>query len=147
MVDDSVLATLERDADDLKRQIDHVSSRLQELNEQYHSLRGTIQYYQSQEDGAPSVVKVEEIANLPIREALVLVAKRQGGIVTSAQARRLLVEAGTLKGTQIHSTLWGAFRDSKQFEQVKRGHYKLLDNKGQQSAMPSADEFDDDIPF
>ena len=86
---------------------DRLRTALAEADEQVNALRLTIRLFEPppikprRKQRADPKVNPDELRNLDIEDALVLIAERDGGFVYSSSARPLLVEAGLLRGKQI----------------------------------------------
>ena len=102
------------------------------LQDKYDGLSMTLRHFTPRESllkraRASEFLSVteDELRSMGVEEALVLIAKRNAGLVSSGPARKLLEDAGVLKGSQTSNRLWQVFQDSERFEQVRRGQYKL----------------------
>ena len=70
----------------------------------------------------------DEMAGRSIKECLHFMAGRNGGEITSEEARKKLVSVGILEDDRTsNSRVWEAFNRSPLFEKIERGRYRLLD--------------------
>ena len=71
-------------------------------------------------------------------EALVAIAKANGGILTVKSARRQMEKAGLFKNPDnASSIIFTAIARSKKFERIGSGKYKLLPDKPEPFQMPA----------
>ena len=132
-------------ADKLKERITRLESSLETYRRQLGALKTTMELLEPQQvtrKRAKSIdlyVTPDEIHSMTIEDALVHIAKRSNGIVASASARPLLIEAGLLRGTHAANALWTVLTSSDLFKKEGRGKYRYV--------APGENAFDEDDPF
>lgn len=89
---------------------------------------------------------IRSLATKSPREGILLIAERNGGEVTSAEAVQLLVDAGVLtdKRETARSRVWEVLQDKRQFAKIERGRYRLLP-KSEQTAGSAVQRFVDQV--
>ena len=125
----------------LEAKRDGLKAELNRLSEGLKHIEWVLQYAISDSDvtfGALiatspiDAITAEDLAGLTLKECLVSMAERNGGEITSGEARKKLVAIGMLDDDPAsRSRIWEAFQRSKRFENVERGHYRLLPDESQ----------------
>jgi len=83
---------------------------------------------------------IAKLRKLTQVQALVVIAKHNGGIIRAQEAKRLLIKSGVMRETKnstniIHSVILR----SEKFERVRPGEYKLRENDRQAGSLMEAD--------
>ena len=131
-LDDSAKEVIRKELLAIDKRIESYKKTLNTLQDKYDGLAMTLQYFSPKDSPLKKIkrdellnVKADELTGMAIEEALVFIAEKNNGVVTSSPARKVLVEAKILNGSQTSNRLWQVFQESEKFEQVQRGKYKL----------------------
>ena len=73
-------------------------------------------------------ISPDDLRGKPLHDALIDIARRNGGVLPSTAARELLVAAGVLTGSKAGNTLWNALDQSDRFAREAKGRYRLVDD-------------------
>ena len=117
----------------LERKVERLARQYEETKKQYESVviaMGLLTDPSTKgfSDGKTSI-EVDELAGKTLKQALLYVAEKHGGVLSVTPARKFLIEAGVVRNGQsgsnrINSTLM----EMAEFERVSRGKYRLAGN-------------------
>ena len=131
-LNDSAREVIEMELASIEKRIASHKRILTTLQDKHDGLSMTLRHFAPKESVIKKTrasellnVTTDELRGMGIEEALVLIARKNTGLVSSGPARKLLEDAGVLKGSQTSNRLWQVFQESERFEQVRRGQYKL----------------------
>ena len=125
------LDSIKADIDDLDKKINRLESSLEKSRHERDALLLVLERYSEKPKKAlpkDSIeVSIEEVMNLKLEDALIYIARKNGGTLNSTAARGLLEDAGILNGSQNGNSLWNALKSSSHFQKVSRGVYRLVE--------------------
>lgn len=119
---------------DLFEKRERLAQPLQEIDQEIQHLDGTL--HSLQKNHTISFPKEElfpigKLRKLTQVQALVMIAKHNGGVVRAQEAKRLLIKAGVMRQTKNSTNIIHAvIVRSEKFERVRPGEYRLkLENQ------------------
>ena len=128
-----LLAELEQEQEKLDRRVSLAAKAAQEGMAEIETFRKALAIYRTRRGLAPTEIEIdenlrEEFRNLTVKEVLIRIAERNGGILDGADAGEIMVAAGMFKNIKnasgnVYSTLG---RSKSVFRRVARGKYQLL---------------------
>ena len=111
---------------DLERQLSEARKDLAAVNRSLELLNPSPNSSAAVEHRPDLGVEIEEIQGQEILDALLLIARKNNGVLRTRQARKLLQQAELLPaGPRSSNILWKAIVQSEMFEHVKQGEYRL----------------------
>lgn len=122
-------ADIRRRIVDYDREIDRLQKALDGAKARRAGLRITLKEYNLQERVDPLAATPEDLEAIrgkPLRQALIVLAERHGGVLDSTAARRALEAAGIVETPMKPNQLYRELRLISRFKQATRGKYKLL---------------------
>ena len=128
---DITMKAIQNEIDALTRRMDRLRATLENAELRRDALQLTLEHFQPAQKqkrrrATTLDVSPDELRDKSIDEALVYIAERNKGVVPSTAARKVLVEAGVLKGRQVGNQLWAALDRSERFEREEKGRYRLV---------------------
>ena len=129
---DITVDTIQSEIDALTRKIDRIRATLEDAERRRDALALTLQHFQEPSTPAKrrraTTIDIEpaELQGKTLDEALIYIAEQNDGMLQSTAARKVLTEAGVLKGNQIGNRLWAALDRSDRFTRETKGRYRLI---------------------
>ena len=128
---DITMKAIQNEIDALTRRMDKLRATLENAELRRDALQLTLEHFQPAQKqkrrrATTLDVSPDELRDKSIDEALVYIAERNKGVVPSTAARKVLIEAGVLKGSQVGNRLWAALNRSERFEREEKGRYRLI---------------------
>ena len=128
---DITMKAIQNEIDALTQRMDKLRATLENAELHRDALQLTLEHFQPAQKQkrrrtTTFDVSPDELRDKSIDEALVYIAERNKGVVPSTAARKVLIEAGVLKGRQVGNQLWAALDRSERFEREERGRYRLV---------------------
>lgn len=137
-----IIAKLRSDEKEIQEKLEQMRKPITQLEDDLQHIRGVITFYQRSENskmmsGVQEAV-AELMAELPISrikglshsDAVVAIAKFNGGLVRTQDAKRLMIKAGIMSKTKNSTNMaHNAIQRTGKFERVSPGEYRLLPDK------------------
>ncbi len=142
-MDSPFLQQLRREEQKVRAKIEELRKPIAQAEEDLKSILGTISYCERAETGAPSgpnhataniTIRVNPAApmiparlhGLSHRQAVIAIAKHNGGALVAQDAKRLMIEAGIMRETKNSTHMvHNAIINSERFERTGRGTFRL----------------------
>jgi hypothetical protein len=135
-----MIEELKKIADVIRRKIEEAKSTLAQGEEDLRNILGTIAFYERNTPileitlprvslGNMTVVGVfgaSSLRGMSHRQAVITIAKHNGGIVRAQEAKRLMITAGVMRDTKNATHMvHNAIISSERFDRIGRGEYRL----------------------
>jgi hypothetical protein len=132
-----VIEHLKATEERLRRKIEDMRGPLAQAEEDLRSIAGTIAFY---ERSAPvpqsatlnltanpvSVFSAASIRNMTQKQAVVAIARHNGGIIRAQEAKHLMIQAGIMKVTKNSTRMvHNAIISSDRFDRIAPGTFRL----------------------
>ena len=126
------IESVKSDIESLNGKIERLTAQLEKAKSQRDALETVIELYVEAPKRRSKFTRDLDIDPVDLRgfepeRALIHIAERNEGELSSTGARELLERAGVLSGPKTKNDLWNILQSSESFEKVGRGRYRLVD--------------------
>ena len=127
------LESLKSDIEEADKKVNRLAKLLQDARFDLDSLRHVYQRYSEPTKELKRVrlnlgIDPQELGALSLEDALLRIARVNGGILISTPTRKLLEETGHLHGSQTEKSLWTVLKSLEIFTRISRGRYRLIES-------------------
>lgn len=139
--DEIVLANLRADQKSLEEKLEKMRKPIAELEADLEHIKGVIAFKQRNANDkmmgeveeaiteALATIPMSRLKNLSHSDAVVAIAKYNGGIVRTQDAKRLMIKAGIMSRTKNSTNMaHNAIKRTGLFERISPGEYRLIKN-------------------
>jgi hypothetical protein len=156
---ETIINQLRAEEKTIQDELERARKPIVQLEAELQSIQGSIARFQRKAATSGKLVELQEIlteatATIPISRlkglsheaAAIAIAKYNGGIVRTQEAKRLMIKAGIMSVTKNSTNMaHNAIKRSGRFDWVSAGEYRLKEAKPPQELNfdPARDAFDD----
>ena len=139
---DSLLAKLRADEKELEVRLEKMRRPFLELEADLEHIKGTVAFYERKATEAanaaaelaplaeslatPDSIPLSRLKSLSHSDAVIAIAKHNGGVVRTQEAKQLMIKAGIMSKTKNSTNMaHNAIKRTGRFERVSPGQYRL----------------------
>ena len=143
-----IIAKLKADERGIQSQLEKMRKPVLELEAVLKNIQGTIAFYEDKAhtqamtevmtDVVSSALGLPKLKGLSHSEAVIAIAKHNGGVVRTQDAKRLMIKAGIMSQTKNSTNMaHNAINRIDKFERIAPGEYRLkTESQSETKAVP-----------
>jgi hypothetical protein len=134
-----IIEQLKKTEDRLRRKIEEMKGPLAQAEEDLRNIAGTIAFYQRTAQGenvaavrgttvaiTTGIVGAPNLRTMTHKQAVVAIAKHNGGTIKAQEAKQLMIQAGIMRATKNSTRMvHNAIISSDRFDRIAPGEYRL----------------------
>jgi len=140
--ENEIITKLRSDEKTIQEKLEKMRKPIAQLEADLQHIQGAIAFYQRNTDDkmmaeveeavteAMAIIPMSRLKNLSHSDAVIAIAKYNGGVVRTQEAKRLMIKAGIMSRTKNSTNMaHNAIHRTGRFERVSPGEYRLKEGR------------------